>query len=99
MDQDQEITEVPLSNREVLKVLKERKQENDINSIYKDMMIYLDLVIKENEDIYPLEILRDVKIAEKLDADLNTLAILSNTNDLSILSSSDKKRIVKHFKE
>jgi len=86
--------EVPLSNREVLKVLKARNEEPD--SKCSDMITYLESIIKEF-DKYPLEILRDFKVEAGLDATLNTLAILSNTNELSILSPSDRKRIIKKF--
>jgi hypothetical protein len=91
----EEITEVPLSNREVLKVLKARVEE-DSNSKCTEMIAYLESVIK-GPDKYPLEKLRDLKISYNLDASLNTLAMLSNTHDLKLVSSSDRKRIIKYF--
>ena len=91
--EDNEDTEVPLSNYEVLRVLKARENNSDPDSKCTEMIKYLESVIKK--DKYPLEKLRDLKINDGLDASLNTLAILSNTQDLSILSASDKKRIVK----
>ena len=92
-------TEVPLSNREVLKVLKARNSNsNDIdidNSKCAEMIAYLESIVK-GPNKFPLETLRDLKIRENLDASLNTLAILANTNDISIVSPSDRKRIIKH---
>jgi hypothetical protein len=93
-------TEVPLSNREVLKVLKARNSNDSVqagtdNSKCAEMIAYLESVIKISNK-YPLETLRDLKTRENLDASLNTLAILANTNDLSIVSPSDRKRIIKH---
>jgi len=93
---EKEITEVPLSNREVLKVLKARSFASGDNSKCTEMITYLESIIK-GPDKYPLEKLRDLKINYNLDASLNILTLLSNTEDLSILSSSDRKRIVKHL--
>lgn len=96
-----ELTEVPLSNREVLKVLKARTEDPD-NEGQKhhprtvEMIEYLESVGKGPYK-YPLEILRDLKTSKNLDADLVTLAIVSNISDLSILNSSDRKRIEQHF--
>lgn len=95
--EEKEITEVPLSNREVLKVLKARDSgEQKHHPRTLEMKIFLETVEKGAYK-YPLEILRDIKINKNLDADLNTLAIVSNISDLSILSPSDRKRIEQHF--
>lgn len=96
-----ELTEVPLSNREVLKVLKARTEdpENEGQKHHPrtvEMIEYLESVEKGPYK-YPLEVLRDLKTSKNLDADLVTLAVVSNISDLSILSSSDRKRIEQHF--
>jgi len=91
--EETEETEVPLSNREVIKVLKAR-ENMETNKDIADMITYLETTITQ-KDKYPLEKLRDIKKSEGLEASLITLAILSNTQDLTILSSSDKKRILK----
>lgn len=95
-----ELTEVPLSNREVLKVLKARinNEENGQkhHSRTNEMIEYLESV--EGVYKYPLEVLRDLKTTKGLDADLATLATVSNISDLSIISESDRKRIEQYFK-
>jgi hypothetical protein len=95
---EKEVTEVPLSNREVLKVLKARTNNNQTKHCPRtlEMMEYLES-IEKGPYIYPLEILRDLKISKNLDADLVKLAIVSNISDLSILSSSDRKRVEQRF--
>jgi hypothetical protein len=90
-----ELTEVPLSNREVLKVLKARPNPNE-HPRTSEMIKYLES-IEKGPYTYPLEILRNLKISKNLEADLNTLTIVSNVSDLSILSPSDRKRIEQHF--
>ncbi len=95
--EEKELTEVPLSNMEVLKVLKARKsgqmehQKHHPRTL--EMLEYLES-IEKGPYKYPLEILRDLK---NIEADLTTLAIVSNISDLSILSKSDCKRIEQHF--
>jgi hypothetical protein len=96
---EKEITEVPLSNREVLKVLRARTNDSNGTKHHPrtlEMMEYLESIEKGPYQ-YPLEILRDLKISKNLDADLITLAVVSNISDLSILSSSDRKRVEQHF--
>ena len=91
-DDNEEI--VPLSNREVLKVLKARTEKHHPRTL--EMLEYLETVEKGSYK-YPLEILRDLKISKSLAADLTTLAIVANISDLNILSPSDHKRVVAHF--
>jgi hypothetical protein len=96
-----ELTEVPLSNREVLKVLKARTcdSENEGQKHHPrtvEMMEYLDSVEKGPYN-YPLEVLRDLKNNGSLEADLITLTMVSNTSDLGILNNSDRKKIEQHF--
>lgn len=94
---EKEITEVPLSNREVLKVLKARYGNDEKHHPRTlEMSEYLES-IEKGPHKYPLEILRDLKVSKNLDADLNTLAIVANISDLSILSNSDRKKIEQHF--
>jgi hypothetical protein len=92
MEENEDIT--PLSNREVLKVLKARKNDGHPRTL--EMIEYLDS-IEKGPYKYPLEILRDIKTKKNLEADLTTLTIVSNVSDLSILSASDRKRIEQHF--
>lgn len=95
-----ESNEVPLSNREVLKVLEERQKNND-SSIHPrtlEMIEYLKKV-EVGPYTYPLEILRNLKeISSDLRSDLTTLTLVSNLSDLSLLSNSDKAIINSHFK-
>ncbi len=92
-----ELTEVPLSNHEVLLVLETRLKDDKIeNSKTSEMLKYLQS-IKEEHYEYPLEILRNLKINKNLEADLDLLTIASNLSDLSILSSSDSKKILTYF--
>ncbi len=99
--EEKELTEVPLSNREVLKVLKARKggqmEHQYANASHHprtlEMLEYLESIEKKPYK-YPLEILRDIK---NIEANLNTLAIVSNISDLSILSSSDSRRIKQYI--
>lgn len=88
--EEKELTEVPLSNREVLKVLKARDNHNPKTL---EIIEYLES-IEKGPYKYPLEILRNIK---NLDSDLITLAVASNISDLSILSVSDRKRVEQHF--
>lgn len=90
-----ETNQVPLSNREVLEVLRVRNNTEHSKRTL-EMKEYLESIIIIPYK-YPLDILRDLKNSKNLEADLNTLAILSNTSDLSILNNSDKKIIEKHF--
>ena len=92
--EEKEITEVPLSNREVLKVLKARNTNHHPRTL--EIIEYLESIEKYPYK-YPLELLRDLKINKNLDADLVTLAIVSNISDLSILSSSDRKKVDYYF--
>ncbi len=95
---DEENTFVPLSNREVLKVLKARKggqTEHQHHPRTIEMLEYLESVEK-GPYLYPLEILRDIK---NIEADLITLAVVSNISDLSILTPSDRKRILDKIKK
>lgn len=95
---EKELTEVPLSNREVLKVLKARKDGLNGESHHPrtlEMLEYLES-IEKGPYTYPLEILRDIK---NLQADLHTLAMVSNMSDLSILTPSDRKRVDQYFKK
>jgi len=96
--EEKELTEVPLSNREVLKVLKARNNSNEgkHHSRTIEMMEYLDS-IEKGVYKYPLEILRELKTTKNLDADLLTLAIVSNISDINILNNSDKKKIQQYF--
>ena len=57
--EEKELSEVPLSNREVLKVLKARKTEHHPRT--KEMIEYLEN-IEKGVNKYPLEILRNLKI-------------------------------------
>ena len=82
-EENKEVVEVPLSNVEVLRVLEAKRQTGEL-------VEYLSSVKLEYK--YPLEILREIK---DLDASLFTLALLSNTNDISIVSLSDRKKINK----
>lgn len=96
--EEKELTEVPLSNREVLKVLKARKSENLHNLSHPrtlEMLEYIELVEKGPYK-YPLEILREIK---GLDASLITLAVVSNISDISILSHADRKKIEQRFEK
>jgi hypothetical protein len=90
MDEEKELTEVPLSNREVLKVLKTRTEQNPKLT---EIINYIES-IEIGPYKYPLEILRDIKM---LSADLNTLATVSNMADLSILNIEDRKKVENHF--
>ncbi len=96
--EEKELTEVPLSNREVLKVLKARKggeleHQQPHHPKTLEMLEYLESVEKDPY-IYPLEILREIK---NLEANLTTLAVVSNVSDLNILSTSDRKRVENYF--
>lgn len=91
--EDSEDTEVPLSNIEVLKVLKARPSNSPFNM---EIIEYLEKFTNSKE-LYSLEILRNIKNEYNLDADITKLAIVSNTQDISILSSSDKKRIEQYL--
>ena len=92
---EKEQTEVPLSNREVLKVLTARPCEAGEQNHPRttEMIEYLES-IETGPYLYPLEILREIK---HLEADLNTLTVVSNISDLSILSAADRKCIEQHF--
>jgi len=92
--EEKEFTEVPLSNREVLKVLKARTNKDQHHPRTLEMLEYLEF-IEKGPYKYPLEILRDIK---NLQANLITLTLVANTSDLGILSSSDRKRVEQHFK-
>lgn len=95
----EELTEVPLSNREVLKVLKARNvNEEKHHSRTLEMIEYLEL-IEKGPYLYPLETLRSLKNNIDLEADLTTLTIISNISDLSLLQKSDRLKIEKYFKE
>jgi hypothetical protein len=95
--EEKELTEVPLSNREVLKVLKARKGGQTEHPQHHprtlEMLEYLES-IEKGPYKYPLEILRDIK---NIEADLTTLAVVSNVSDLSILSPSDRKKVEQRF--
>ncbi len=91
--EDKEITEVPLSNREVLKVLKARSNENH-HPRTLELIEYLE-TIEKGPYKYPLETLRNLK--KNLSADLITLAVVSNISDLSILNNSDRKKIEQYL--
>lgn len=91
--EDNEITEVPLSNREVLKVLKARSNENH-HPRTLELIEYLE-TIEKGPYKYPLETLRNLK--KNLSADLITLAVVSNISDLSILNNSDRKKIEQYL--
>jgi len=95
--EEKEVTEVPLSNREVLKVLKARnttKEKHHPRTL--EIIDYLESVEKGPHK-YPLETLRDLKTSKNLDADLITLGIVSNVSDLSILNNSDRKKVEYYF--
>jgi len=108
--EEKELTEVPLSNREVLKVLKARKRAErveDTNTEDTDTENTTELHHPRTQEMleylesvekgpykYPLEILRNIR---GLEADLTTLAICSNISDLSILGNSDRKKIEQYF--
>lgn len=96
--EEKEITEVPLSNREVLKVLKARTNSNEGKHHQRtlEIMQYLDSIEKGTYK-YPFEILRELKTSKNLDSDLITLAVVSNISDLNILPASDKKKIEQYF--
>ena len=85
MDNEDIKCEVPLSNYEVIKVLKAKKINNDL-------ITYLESV--QLPYIYPLESLREIK---GLEADLTKLAVLSNTNNIDSFSEHDRKRINKYL--
>jgi len=86
-------TEIPLSNTEVLKVLKGKiSEENSL--IGCEMLNYLNEIgIKEK---YPMENLRDLK---GLTCDPVQLVILSNTNCTDNISLQDIKLINKYIKK
>lgn len=88
-DKQKDITEFPLSNCEVYKVLNARGKDLQ-NAKIVEILTYLESIKSDNK--YPLEILRNL---ENMEADINTLAIVSNTSDISILSNNDKKRVIK----
>jgi hypothetical protein len=92
---EKELTEVPLSNEEVLKVLKARTSREE-HPRTLDMITYLE-TIKKGSYKYPLEVLRNLKTTKNLEAELTTLAVVSNISDTSILSASDKKLVEQHF--
>jgi hypothetical protein len=87
------LSEVPLSNTEVLKVLKQKKNASLKTTEFVE---YLES-IQHFENKYPLEELRNIK--ESLNCDLNTLAIISNTSNLDSLSKMDRKKITNHFNQ
>jgi hypothetical protein len=98
--EEKELTEVPLSNREVLKVLKARPKNGEEKYYPRtiEMIEYLES-IEKGPYLYPLEILRDLKTSKNLEADLITLTIVSNISDLNILSVLDRKKVEQHFKK
>jgi hypothetical protein len=89
---EKELTEVPLSNMEVLKVL---KAKNEISPEVSEMIAYLESVENNKCDKYPLEHLREIR---GIKADLVTLAVVSNLSDLSLLSDSDRKLVEQKMK-
>lgn len=97
-EKEKELTEVPLSNREVLKVLKARIQTGENGEKHHprtlEMVEYLETVEKGPYN-FPLETLRN--ISKNLSSDITTLAILSNISDDSIVNASDRKRIKQHL--
>lgn len=87
-----ELTEVPLSNKEVYDIL---CIQTDKHERTKEVYDYLKATL---EIEYSYETLRTLKYSKKLEADLTVLASVANTSDLSILSESDRKKIIDHFK-
>jgi hypothetical protein len=79
--------DIPLSNEEVLKVLKARENQTEFTTLFID---YIESV-RPNKHDYPLETLRKVK---SLESNIIELAMLSNTNDINTIKShSDRKKI------
>ncbi len=96
MEQKDILEEVPLSNSEVLKVLKAKTSINQ-NSKCSEILKYLQSIPISNK--YSLELLRDLKTQNILETDLLTLAMVSNISDLSILKEQDRNTIELHLRQ
>jgi len=79
----------PLSNLEVYKVLKARETHTKISQEFAN---YLEL-IEPKEDEYSMESLRKVK-----DIPQETLCVLANTQDISIIDSATDQRKINKVK-
>lgn len=83
-----ELTEVPLSNQEVYKVLNARTDiTNERTLSILNYLKWHNEIIKSD---YDYETLRSLKYSGKLESSLESLAIAVNTN---IFSESDRKII------
>jgi hypothetical protein len=85
---------VPLSNAEVLIVLKAKNQKTKL-----DIVEYLESITNPDifTDKYPLEKLRDLKKNENIDESIFNLTIFSNTHDPRVISKSSLKIINNFF--
>lgn len=85
------VEEIPLSNLEVYNILKINIQ----SPIVKDFFDYL----KNNQinPLYPLDELRELKKTNELNANIVTLATVSNSNCIDILDEHDKATLRNHF--
>jgi len=88
--------EVPLSNKEVLKVLSAKKDSNN-NEKYIKILEYLNDTFMD--DKYNFELLRQLKSEESIEANLSTLCMLSNTNKTSLVNKNDLDKINNYLKK
>lgn len=80
--------EIPLSNREVLKVLKARKKYTKIT---KQFVEYLGDVVEEN-NVYPISKLRNIK---GTDLTQEEMCIIENIQNLSIVKTNREIKKIK----
>ena len=75
----------PLSNNEVLQVLQARKEHTKITKDFKEYLT----TINPNEHTYKMD---DLRNAKGLESSADLLCILANTQDISIIESSNERR-------
>ena len=78
---------LPLSNKEVLFILTNSNKNKETNKIF-NFLLNVDL-----EERYPFGLLRQLKSEGNLEASLEKLCMLSNTNETSIVSPEDLQKI------
>lgn len=94
-------TKQPLSNKEVLDVLRMRtSQLSERTQELYEYLIYIDNIKKSlGMKDYKMATLRNMKKNNDLIADIETLTIVSNMSDISFLHESDKNKIKSFFLE
>jgi hypothetical protein len=85
----EELSEIPLSNSEVLRVLKAR----DPNKHHKKTLEMIEYLESVKNDKFPMNIIRTLKNEGLLEASMMNLVMLSNTSDTTLVSSADLKII------